>query len=194
MTPERRKVFIIGFNKCGTRSINAFFHRHGFATIHWRRGDLARAMARNVEDRQDPLKGFEKYDVFSDMIAVSDDKIIDMSMKFKYIYKYHPEAFYILNTRNCEDWLESRARHGRFLEITRRVQGLARPEDVIAAWRRDWYRHHLHVTDFFRGPEREKQFFIWNIDNPQFDRLQTLTGLEIDRSAYPQLGVTQAGP
>ena len=44
-------IFIIGFNKTATRSLDYFFKRNGFPGIHWDYGNLALTMlgkARNM--------------------------------------------------------------------------------------------------------------------------------------------------
>ena len=44
-----RRIFQIGFNKCGTRSLANFLNGNGIPTAHFRRGNLARALNSNLK-------------------------------------------------------------------------------------------------------------------------------------------------
>ena len=43
------KIFQIGFNKCATRAISRFFHRHNLTTADWAKGELAQDIVRCAE-------------------------------------------------------------------------------------------------------------------------------------------------
>jgi carbonic anhydrase len=61
------KIFQIGFNKCGTVSLYHFFEDNGLKPIHWDMGMLATTIKYNHNNNLPLLKGYEKYDVFTDM-------------------------------------------------------------------------------------------------------------------------------
>ncbi len=50
------RVFIIGFNKCGTRTLHYYFESNGYRAVHWDKGKLARTVFQNLVDSR-PLLG-----------------------------------------------------------------------------------------------------------------------------------------
>ena len=49
------RVFQIGFNKCGTRSLYRFLQRSGIYSAHFNRGILAQNIKDNIEAGRKPL-------------------------------------------------------------------------------------------------------------------------------------------
>lgn len=77
------KIFQIGFNKCGTRSISTFFKRHVLRTTDWAHGDLAKSIKSDVEAGQPPLGQWTETDVFSDMEYVHAVRMIECQRRSK---------------------------------------------------------------------------------------------------------------
>ena len=42
-----RRIFLIGHNKCGTRSINKLLKKNGYSSIHYDKGRLAKRIQAN---------------------------------------------------------------------------------------------------------------------------------------------------
>ena len=42
------KIFQIGFNKCGTKTLHHYFSRNGIRSVHWDEGRLAQRMFANL--------------------------------------------------------------------------------------------------------------------------------------------------
>ncbi len=61
------KIFQIGFNKSGTASIYYYFKNEGFKSIHWEKGKLSKTIKNNFDSGLPILKGYEDYQVFTDM-------------------------------------------------------------------------------------------------------------------------------
>jgi len=74
-TPVR--IFQIGFNRCGTRSIHYFFLENGLRTAHWRHGRLARAIYANLTHGRSLITGFERIEAFSDMEFVDEHFVFE---------------------------------------------------------------------------------------------------------------------
>ena len=65
---ETTRYFQIGFRKCGTTSIAAFFNRNGIPCIHHDRGHLGCRMQQNLRQGAPLLAGYdEQYRAFANM-------------------------------------------------------------------------------------------------------------------------------
>src|SRR5262249_59470950 len=86
------KIFVIGFNKCGTRSLHIFCRKNGIRSIHWGGPDdkrnLAAIMKRNIEQGANPLKGIDRYTAFSDMSYLTDEICIEGCLFFKEFFRH----------------------------------------------------------------------------------------------------------
>ncbi|MEM7695500.1 MAG: sulfotransferase [Pseudomonadota bacterium] len=155
--PEPR-IFVIGFNRCGTTSLNRFFEKHGIPAVHWDGNALARSVAAQVAKGADPVGEYPDARAFSDMESVHDrhHRLVEGYRYFKEMFEWHPTSYFILNTRPVEDWLKSRARigNGNYLEHYARHYGYADTAPVLARWRLEWHRHHADVLSFFADKPR----------------------------------------
>ncbi len=187
------KVFQIGFNKCGTRTIHRFLRMNGMRCIHWDDGELARTMFRNLANGDRLLQGYdEDFDVFTDMEWVTRNCILEGFKLYPYLARDYPDARFILNTREREDWVKSRSKHGGGSYMGKWKRESELDADALAdMWRADWDRHHTRVTEFFAG--KPKQFAQFHIAK---DSAQVLADLlsdqPIDISLYGHVGKTKA--
>lgn len=79
-------MFFIGFNKCGTKTMHFFFSANGYLSMHgkkkpWhgmsRQPFVAVAMEDNVANGEPVLRGFEDYQIFSDLTYASSSRHIE---------------------------------------------------------------------------------------------------------------------
>lgn len=147
------KVFQIGFNKCATRSLYQLFQSAGYKAVHWEGGKLARNIKACFDAGTKPLVPWDDTVFFSDMELVNDRSgpLIEGNRYFAYLHRYYPDAKFILNTRDCEDWLFSRVDHneGKYLNNYRHHFGLTKTRDVMNRWRKDWDDQHRAVRSHF---------------------------------------------
>ena len=113
VTADMTRIFQIGFNKCGTRSIGNFFKRHGLETADWALGDLARSIKADLAAGATPLRDWPDVNVFLDMEFVHPVHMIEGYKYFRELQAHYPDALFILNTRNGEAWIRSRNAHGK---------------------------------------------------------------------------------
>jgi len=151
------KIFQIGFNKAGTRSLWSFLHGTGIASAHWEGGSLAKSMLENLKGGLRLLTGWEPLDGFTDMYH-GIDCIPERDKRTRYRqfagYRYfreldqqYPRSLFILNVRDIEDWIASRALHpgncfNRWIGIW---------PDVRWLWVLEWYLHVAGVLSYFGG-------------------------------------------
>lgn len=148
---KKIRIFQIGFNKCGTRSFSQFFRLNGHKVVHWDKGNLAKKMKENFEQEKSPVAGYSDRTFFSDMEYLdAEGNCIEIYKEFEKLYTMFPHAYFILNTRDVDEWIQSRLKHGSYFKYYKKHLGLKSKEDVIKYWRMDWYRHHYKVLDFFK--------------------------------------------
>lgn len=158
------RIFQIGFNKCGTRSLYRFLQRSGIPSAHFGKGMLAVGLKQNIDAGRKPLAGrFQDHVGFTDMQQVTRDYVIEGVRYFRQLHAYYPDSYFILNTRDKDGWIQSRLRHGAGHYARRYQRGLKLEtvDEVVAAWSEDWDRHHDEVVDFFA--DKPNQLLVYDI-------------------------------
>ena len=188
-----RKVFQIGFNKCGTTSFHILFERSGYRSIHWDEGRLARSILANADAHRPLLEGYESYTCFLDMEWLTDTTVVAIYLThYQQLDREYPGSRFILNTRNCDTWIASRLRHknfaNRFQRIHRQTTG-----DVIETWKSEWIRHHADVKAYFA--QRPESLLIYDIDKDRIDKLRAfLPEFDFPGDALPHENRTAERP
>lgn len=179
----RPKVLQIGFNKTGTTSLTKFFKKNGYTTAG--PGKTAIRMVNNIKQGIDPFDGMEDIDLFQDQEYIPH-KVFAWRF-YKEIYHLRPDTYFILTTRACESWIQSRLRHagGNYARISMKHAGVKSIEEMIHLWRLDYYSYHRDVIDFFQSKER---FYIHSLETISVPDLATFLkddySLDID-IVYP---------
>ena len=96
------KLFFIGFNKTGTKSLHAFFRDNGYLCVHSssymarRLGlpPIAKLMKLNQEKGLPLLHGLDHYDVYSDMIYLTDAELIEGNGWFRELDAQNPGSLF----------------------------------------------------------------------------------------------------
>lgn len=163
----RPRVFQIGFNRCGTRSISHLFEAAGHAVVHWDIPSDGRDSAAPIEDRtlvasvmddnrrrgRPLLDGIDRYDLYADMEMMTGNQNIEAFRWFREIDTQYPGSRFILNLRDREHWIRSRLRHSRgtYAERWREYLGSSTTEELVLRWRADWDDHLSDVRAYFSG-------------------------------------------
>ena len=147
------KIFIIGFNKTATRAFHNLFKASNIKSVHWDNGDLAKKIVDNHKSDKPLLNGYEEYQAFSDMEFVSKTlTLYPHRTLFKKLHHCYPGSYFILNTRNVYDWIESRKAHadGLYLSLCMKANDLTE-EELTALWLEEYYFHCNEAIQFFKG-------------------------------------------
>src|SRR5262245_6163956 len=110
------RIFLIGFNKCGTTTIHRYFVANGIKSIHWYKGRLARRIFCNIA-RGDPLlTGYESFEAFTDMEYLDHHGAyhLEAYKLFPYFAVQYPDSTFVLNIRDRESWIRSRLRQPNY--------------------------------------------------------------------------------
>ncbi|MGD0191537.1 MAG: sulfotransferase [Rhizomicrobium sp.] len=164
------RVILIGFNKCGTRTIHWYFKSNGYRSVHWDKGRLANRIFRNLVDSVPLLTGYEDYSVFSDMEDIVRGVFAFEAYKlYPYLSAQYPDSIFILNTRDFDKWLKSRFEHGAYAKKWKNLLAVDSDDQLVSKWRNDWERHHENVERFF-APGRYR-FLKFDIENDNAEKL-----------------------
>ncbi|WP_444912186.1 sulfotransferase [Microbulbifer sp. PAAF003] len=168
------KVSQIGFNKCGTTSVNHFFLRNGYESVHWDHGSLALRLEDNYLHGKPLLSGYKNFDFYSDMEFVSSRCLYAFEKYYHELDRQYPDSLFILNTRPVEKWVESRLNHGNgsYLHRFEKIYSCDR-ETVIRRWKYEWHRHHSNVLQYFYG---RKNFLLFDIEKDDGRKLKEFIG------------------
>lgn len=169
------KIFQIGFNRCGTRSIFQFFKKNctnNLKCLHWERGKLALEIYRNLKRGKKLLEGpYSNHDVYTDMeafLSFNNEKIVFFAnLEYKLFDKQYPDSKFILNTRNIKNWIASRKRHYGD-EVINFFKEYYKTSDIEKLWKEQWNEHHEEVVDYFKGTNK---LLIFNIEKDKGDKI-----------------------
>jgi hypothetical protein len=165
-----RKVFQIGFNKCGTTSFYVLFESSGYRSIHWDRGKLAKTILSNAEAHCPLLSGYEECLCFFDMELLTNTAFLAVySTFYQQLDREYPGSRFILNTRNIDDWIASRLRHKNFTDRFQRLYQQTK-QQVAETWKSEWFHHHQAVKSYFA--ERPESLLVYDIDRDKLEKLR----------------------
>lgn len=171
----RGKVFGIGLNKTGTRSLASATRLLGLRTMH--KGDEATsALVDRAADEGVPLlthlgAGFDAYFDVHGLVT-----------RFAEVDAQYPGSRFILTTRDLDGWLDSREKHvqanrqregydGTFLTVDRQ------------AWIAEREAHHAAVHAYFAG--RTDLLVLDVVDGERWEVLAPFLGVRAPRVAFP---------
>ena len=174
------RIVQIGFNRAGTSSLSDFLRRAGFkcvdhtfdSGIH-KGQSVAVLIENNIAAGRKPLSGLGAWQAFTDMEYVTSDAAIYAQNRFREIAETHPEVKFILNVRNKQDWLQSRAKFGGYLATCAAAAKVSEAE-ILNKWSADWDAHIASVKNYFTAD----RLLILDIDQPDEADLCKFVGLD----------------
>jgi len=188
-----KRVVQIGFHRCGTRSLAQLFRKSGYTAAHWRvagpkgKMNLARVMKNNLEAGRKPLHRIDHYAFLSDLECFEEGKIWSGFLHFREIDAAYPGTKFLLNTREKENWLQSRLHHRRYAQRFIAAHNLSGIDACLAMWSADWDRHLADVRSYFS--DRPDDLITFNIDDDGIDDLiAQLPDFTLDRIAWGHIG------
>ena len=187
-------IFIIGFNKCGTRSFHEFFLKNGFKSIHWDEGNLATSIVNNCQKNIKVLNGYDKkYQVFSDMIYLDHQILIEGNVFFREMDHDYPNSYFIYNTRDIDNWIDSRLAHNgkehSFLERYKSGYKINSVSEVIKEWKKTRLDFEKELYIYFYNRNNLAIVDIDQDKNPS-QKISTLLNEDLDPQAWGHFGKT----
>ena len=183
------KIFFIGFNKTGTISLlHLFWDILGYTgkVVHGggATGERQNYDLMGITDQTKDLS--EEFDRLGDKLLNQWVVYLDtnwISDNFKELYKNYPNAKFIFNTRNEDDWVESNKRHRYQLsEETRKVGDWVYFDEK---GERDYYqKHSKRVLDFFK--DKPDELLVLDIcGGDGYEKLCPFLGIDIPDKPFP---------
>ena len=162
-------VFLIGFNKTATRSLDYLFSSNGFPSVHYDEGRLALRMLENLVNNKKIFDGYDNnFKVYSDMIFINDCIDVQCNKFFRIMDRDYPQSYFIYNKRDTEDWVQSRLRHregGRsFIEMSMNIYNTKDTDEVKNIWKEEKKNFESELRKYFKGMDRYLEIDI-QIDN-----------------------------
>jgi hypothetical protein len=188
----RPLMFQIGPNKCATTALYKLFDRSGVPSLHNRGRKYMRQKHQEIAEVNPqrriydnilrgvpPLDGLDSFSGFFDMEWANAEFLIE---NYKYFVKFaetYPNSKFILNTRNRNSWLQSKALHRDGLHLAAACERHGKTAlEVISMWENDIDVHTKAVRRYFLDqPERLLEFDVAkepiekliNFAEPEFD-------------------------
>lgn len=189
------KIFLIGFNKCGTCSFFDFFSRNGIKSYHPGKcgGQHLNLINERFARQEKLLKGLD-YNFYCDLDLWwpklkqdYENKIyldIDDYSQFPYtharIYKcldtQYPNSKFILNTRDVGSWIKSRQAHsnGAYINWFKKFYNTTSDRTIIERWKKEREIYHEEVKRYFTF--RENQLLVYNIQTSSPQEIKDFLG------------------
>lgn len=156
MARSGARIFGIGLNKTGTRSLASALRMLGYRTLH--KGDEATARLVDVSaERGEPLltRIGDHYDAYLDVES--------LACRFADLDAQYPASRFILTVSDEEQWLASREKHVRANQERQRRGEYSGRWLVVdrESWRAERSAHHEAVVGYFA--ERPGDLLVMNI-------------------------------
>ncbi|WP_228851088.1 sulfotransferase family protein [Aegicerativicinus sediminis] len=136
------KIFVIGFHKTGTTSLELALNRLGFNVYG---GDQKLLSIKNVSERQKYIKNILKqYNVVQDM---------PWPLFYKELYEMFPDSKFILTYRSPEKWIKSVVQFfaGIKFPLHQKIYGVPCAAGYEDIYLHKYNAHNQEVLEFFNG-------------------------------------------
>jgi hypothetical protein len=184
-------VFIIGFNKCGTHTLNHFFEANSFPSIRYNKGKIAIQMTLNCISGKKVLDGYDdKFRVFSDLFYLNNKVCIEGNRFFRNMDKDYPNSYFIYNTRDMKKWIESRSNAvPSLLDRYKNVYGTPDVEEIKKVWMSERLQFESELDKYFKD---HGKFMVLDIESEMAaSNIRDFLSIDMDLSAWKWLGRTQ---
>jgi hypothetical protein len=185
------KIFCIGLNKTGTRSLSDALEILGYRSLHWggseqavalRRGpEIRLAVERALEEGRPLLEDIDDVDAYSDILVLSTN--------FDVLDRQYPGSKFILTVRDLDEWLDSRRRHVE-TNIERHARGEYGGTFMVVdypAWTSERTAHESRVRDYFAS--RPNDLLVLDISaGDGWDALCAFLDVPIPDVPFPRRG------
>jgi mannosyltransferase OCH1-like enzyme len=161
-----RRIYQIGFNRCGTKTLHNAFLENGIPSVHHEYGQLSKNIKENAENNRPLLEGYEMFQAFTDMEHVEDDGKFFYAAEEYYeeFYEQDPDGLFILNIRPIHTWINSRSNNLKgYLSKTMESHNMTKRQ-VLRMWEDEYFSHIKNVKKFFKEKDAESQLLIFDLE------------------------------
>ena len=192
------RVFLVGHNKCGTRSFHKLLRSNGYSSIHYDKGRLARRIQTNFTFSRPLLEGVDDVVGYTDMELCGEFYAYRL---FPLLDLQYPGSSFVYNTRDVNRWVESRLHHrnGKYARTYLKRMKTAfgdrtlTLDDLRQHWIEAWERHEADLNSYFAG---RSNFFRFDISSPDEQaalcRFLRRQGYRIKGNVLPHAGARRS--
>jgi hypothetical protein len=137
------KIFVIGFNKTATTTFHHLFMKVGLSSYHSTDWENKIETVQCLSDGDNHIK--ENHPI-----------------SFKNLEKQYPKSLFILNTRELESWLLSRAKHGMWVMRKNSIFEWPPTNQEYKSWISKRIYHHNNVLNHFQ--DKTEKLLVVNTD------------------------------
>lgn len=184
------KIFVIGFPKCGTTSLQESFSRINISSVHWADSVSLHSIslvAFNIEKAKKEslplLTHLNRYQAFTQMEACIYDycywpQLLDVPT----LDEQYPNSKFILNDRDIQKWINSVTKWSalgqnlreRFVKFD--IPGLPKGKGKEDKDLENWYLWHKNnMIDYFK---KKDNFIIFDIEKDEPKKLGDFLGIK----------------
>ena len=194
------RIFLIGHNKCGTRSFVRLLRSNGYKSIHFGRGRAARRIQANFTFSRPLLEGLDRFTGYADLEVCGEFYAYRL---FPQLDLQYPGSTFVYNKRDVNAWIKSRLNHslrrnGSYVDryLNRMREAFNDPsldiDDLRRHWKQAWNRHETDLERYFSG---RNNYFAFDIGVPEEQAklcsFLRRRGYCISGDALPHVGATQ---
>jgi len=197
MQHSRPKVFFIGFNKTATISFHKFFEQQGYRSFHHikKKKYLGKCILDNLQERRELLYGINNNDIYSDFCYSTENILYEATENFKLLDQQYPNSYFILQTRDKDDWIRSRFMHKSknkedFYVRAKKTLNLDEKK-LKEYWLLRRKTLHKEIRDYFTD---HPNFINFDIDNDPIDKIVEFlrTDYNIDSKFWKKYNATNS--
>lgn len=173
---NKQKVFGIGLNKTGTKTLGAAMEQYGLKNKSYDESLLAHRVSGNIQTIIDTVK---LYDSFEDW---------PWPLLYQELDKHFPEAKFILTKRiDAETWYQSLCRHARVTgptETRKIIYGHSLPEENKEDHIAFYNRHNELVEKYFAHRSGKLLIVCWE-KGDSWETLSNFLGFPVPAIPFP---------
>jgi hypothetical protein len=167
------KVFLIGFVRCGAKSISNLFKKSGYSCCDWsiHKGDLGRSMYFNFSQCTNLIHDkYKNYTLYSDMDDIYGNRDFPCYgyRFYKTLEQTYPNAKFILNTRPLDQWIEinRKNKRGSYFRFHKKICGFS-DHELFLYWSEHYKNHTEDVKNYFFNKSNKLLVFDISKDDPR---------------------------
>ncbi len=159
------KVFQIGFNKCGTKSLMDFFVQNGYPSVHWDNYKWDIHFKEKQSNNQPLCDGADNIVFWSDIGFVQ--------RQFQIFAEQYPNSKFIYNIRDVEKWIDSRDRqYKKHPKAFSDNFGFTTDNGLDSKdyWKSEWLYHKKVIEEYFVG-EKSNRLLTFDIEKDNVNKI-----------------------
>lgn len=197
MIEQNKELFIvIGLPKCGTTSLNEYFNGNGKKSLHYfndkeEKEFIGLLILKAVNEGQALFTNINDCDALTQIDYSGEYPFFPQINVLGKMFRQYPNAKFILNVRNDENWVKSISKWGEIRKFYTNNTSLGIKGDTDEDLK-NWFNQHIErVKKFFE--DKKDKLLVFDIEKDSVEKLNTFTNLH-DVKQFPIKNVSKKPP